>query len=104
YESFGGYAVAGKQGPDTALSVLVREIERVKQFGFTDAELDRAKKRMLAFIQQAYNNRTKNESADYVQEYINHFLTQQPTPGIAAEYNYYNELLPAVKLDEVNAL
>lgn len=104
YESFGGFAASGKQGPDTALNALVREIERVKQFGFTDAELDRAKKRELASIEQAYNNRNKTESADYVQEYINHFLIQEPAPGVAAEYNYYNVLLPTIKLDEVNAL
>jgi zinc protease len=82
----------------------MREIERVKQFGFTQAELDRATKRQLSFIEQAYNNRDKNESSNYVQEYINHFLTQEPTPGIAAEYNYYNQLLPGVTLTEVNAL
>ncbi len=104
YEGFNGFAVAAKNGPDTALNVLIREIERVKQFGFTDAELDRAKKRMLASIEQAYNNRNKTESANYVQEYIDNFLTQEPSPGIVAEYNYYNSLLPAIKLNEVNAL
>ena len=83
---------------------LMREIERAKQFGFTEPELDRAKKRMLAFIETAYNNRDKEESANYVQEYISHFLTQEPTPGVVAEYNFYNALLPSIKLSEVNAL
>src|SRR6478752_6808618 len=104
YEGFSGFAVAGKKGPDTALNVLIREIERVKQFGFTEAELDRAKKRSLAFITQAYNNSSKTESSNYVQEYIDNFLTQETIPGIAAEYNYYNSFLPSIKLDEVNAL
>ena len=104
YGSFGGQAVAGKNGPDTALKAFIGEIERVKQFGFTQPELDRAKKDMLASIEEEYNNRNKMESADYVQEYINNFLTQAPSPGIAAEYNYYNTLLPLVTLDEVNAL
>ena len=35
---------------------------------------------------------------------LDNFLTQEPIPGIAAEYNYYNELLPGITLDEVNAL
>ena len=104
YEGFSGFAVAGKRGPDTALNVLMREIERVKQFGFTEAEFDRAKKRSLAFITQAYNNSSKTESSNYVQEYIDNFLTQETIPGIAAEYNYYNSFLPSIKLDEVNAL
>ncbi len=104
YESFGGFAVAGKSGPDTALDVLMQEIERVKQFGFTQAELDRAKKSQLAFIQQTYNNRTKEESSEYAEEYIRNFSTQESIPGIAAEYNYYNQLLPGITLSEVNAL
>jgi zinc protease len=104
YEGFSGFAVAGKNGPDTALNVLIREIERIKQYGFTEPELERAKKRSLAFIDQANNNRDKNESSNYVQEYINNFLTQEPIPGIANEYNYYNQLLPGVTLNEVNAL
>lgn len=104
YGSFGGQAVAGKNGPDSALIAFIKEIERVKQFGFTQAELDRAKKNMLASVEQEYNNRDKTESENYVQEYINNFLSQQPSPGVAAEYNYYNTLLPTIKLDEVNAL
>ncbi len=104
YEGFNAFAVAGKSGPDTALNALMREIERVKKYGFTQPELDRAKKQLLAFIEQAYNNRTKEESSNYVEEYIRNFLTQEPSPGIAAEYNYYNELLPGINLNEVNAL
>ena len=104
YESFGGFAVSGKSGPDTALHVLIQEIERVKKYGFTEPELDRAKKQLLASIEQSYNNRTKEESANYVQEYINNFLTQEPSPGIATEYKYYNTLLPAIRLDEINTL
>ena len=81
YESFGAFAVAGKSGPDTALNILMQEIERVKKYGFTQPELDRAKKQLLAFIEQAYNNRTKEESANYVEEYIRNFLTTGTDTG-----------------------
>lgn len=104
YEGFGVFTVAGKQGPDTALYAMLHEIERAKQFGFTEAELDRTKKRQLSFIEQAYNNRTKEESSSYADEYIRNFTTQEPIPGITAEYKFYNELLPNIKLNEVNAL
>lgn len=104
YEGFSAFAVAGKGGPDSALNILMHEVERVKQYGFTQPELDRAKKDQLAFIEQAYNNRTKEESSNYVEEYIRNFLTMEPSPGIAKEYQYYNELLPGITLDEVNQL
>lgn len=104
YDGFSAFTVAGKSGPDTALNILMQEIERVKKYGFTQPELERAKKSQLAFIEQAYNNRSKEESSSYVDEYINNFLQQEPIPGITEEYKYYNELLPGINLNEVNGL
>ncbi len=104
YEAFNSFAIAGKKGADTALNAILTEIERVKKFGFTQGELDRAKKQQLASIERSYNNRDKTESAGFVQEYIQHFLQNEPTPGIEAEFKYKNELMPGIKLEEVNAL
>ena len=104
YEGFSAYAVAGQPGPDTALSALMTEIDRVKTYGFTQPELERAKKEQMAGIEQTYNNRAKTESSQYVEEYIRLFLDQEPSPGIVNEYNYYKELLPGISLNEVNML
>ena len=104
YEAFNSFAIAGKKGADTALNAILTEIERVKKYGFTQSELDRAKKQQLASIERIYNNRDKTESSTFVQEYIQHFLQQEPAPGIEAEYKYKNELMPSIKLEEVNAL
>ncbi|MGC4037853.1 MAG: insulinase family protein [Chitinophagaceae bacterium] len=104
YEGFSAYAVAGKGGPDTALNAALTEVERVKKYGFTEAELERGKKQMLSGMEQTYNNRDKTESSQYAEEYIRAFLTKEPIPGIAKEYEYYKQMLPAIKLDEVNAI
>ncbi len=104
YEGFSGYAVAGGKGTDTALQVLMQEIERVKRFGFTPNELERGKKQLQAFIEKAYNDKDKTESSSYVQEYIDNFLTHEPSPGIEKEFAYYNQLMPGIQLSEVNAL
>lgn len=104
YEGFSGFAVAAQSGPDTALKALLTEIERAKRFGFTEAELERGKKDVMAGMEQAYNNRDKNESSQYVQEYISFFLNHEPSPGIAQEYAYYQQLLPGITLAEINAV
>lgn len=104
YEGFNAYAVAGQAGPDTALTAVVTEINRVKKYGFTQAELERAKKEALAGIEHLYNDRDKNESSNYVEEYIRLFLEQEPSPGIVNEYKYHKDLLPGISLEEVNAL
>ena len=68
------------------LSALVIEANRVVRHGFGAAEFDRAKKWMLAAFERAYTERDKTESGSYVDEYVNHFLQDEPSPGIAYEY------------------
>ena len=104
YEAFSAYAVAGKDGPDTALNALLTEVERVKKYGFTANELERGKKQLLAGFEQTYNNREKTESGNYVEEYLRNFLQKEPIPGVEKEYEYYQQFLPGIKLEEVNAL
>jgi len=104
YEAFSAYAVAGQEGPDTALNAVLTEIERVKKYGFTEAELERGKKQMMSGFEQLFNNRQKTESSNYAEEYIRSFLQKEPIPGIDNEYHYYQQLLPGIKLPEINAV
>ena len=104
YEAFEGYCVSGKSGPDSALIVLLHEIKRAIQFGFTEAELERAKKRVMASMERTYNNLDKTESSQFVDEYVRNFLEKESIPGIAKEYEYHQQLLPIISLKEVNAV
>ncbi|MBO9201199.1 MULTISPECIES: M16 family metallopeptidase [Niastella] len=104
YESFNAMASAGTGDIRKAMNALVEEIERVKRFGFTEPELQRAKKTILAQYERTYNNRTKTESADLVDEYMNNFLVQEPIPGIEKEFEYVKAMLPAITLNEVNGV
>ena len=47
---------------EDGLGALAIEARRVREFGFGAAELDRAKKWMVAFYERAYNERDKTES------------------------------------------
>src|SRR5204862_4865267 len=84
------------------LSALAIEAKRVKAYGFAAAELDRAKARMSGFMERAYNERDKTESGSYAQEYLNFFLEEEPSPGIAYEYRLVQQLLPAITTAEVS--
>ena len=85
------------------LAALEIESNRVKQFGFGPAELERAKKWWLASYERAYNERDKSESGTFAQEYVSHFLTNEPAPGIEYEYKLAKELIPAITAAEVAA-
>src|SRR5688500_7966897 len=91
-------------GIQRGLEAILREARRVDQHGFLQAELDRAKASQLRALESAYQEREKTESGNYAAEYINYFLTAEPTPGIAWEYETAKRVLPTVTLQDVNSL
>jgi zinc protease len=86
------------------LSALVLEAKRVREYGFSESEVVRARKWMLAFYEQAYNERDKGESGSYAREYVSHFLEAEPSPGIEYEYRLAQQFLPGVTAKEVSAM
>ena len=91
-------------GIQRGLEAMLREARRVDQHGFLQAELDRAKASQLRALESAFQEREKSESGNYAAEYINHFLTAEPTPGIAWEFETAKRVLPTVTLQDVNSL
>ncbi len=90
---------------EDGIKAVLTENERVKRFGFTATELERQKAAMLKSIEKAYNERDKQKSINYAQEYKRNFLlSKEPIPGIENEYAYYNTFMPGITLEEVNAL
>ncbi len=85
-----------------AISLLFSEIEKTKRYGFNADELERAKAEVLKQIEQAYNNRDKQNTSAYVREYTNNFLNLEAIPGIEWEYKTLQALLPKLPLEAVN--
>jgi len=102
YEEFQSIAYVGKGGVEPALNAVIMENERARKFGFTAAELDRTKKMVMKSMERAYNERDKTESSALVQEYVQHFLTEEAIPGIEAEFNYHKQLIDGISLEEIN--
>ena len=91
-------------GMARALSVLVSENRRVQQYGFTPAEFDLQKKQLQSFYDRIFNEREKEESFKYADEYGNNFLTNEPVPGIEWEYDFVRQYLSNLDLSEINKL
>lgn len=86
------------------LAAVQVEARRVLQYGFTQSELDRAKLSLRSTYERAYNERDKNESPSYAQEYLGYFLTREPSPGIAYEWQLVQQVLPGITLADVTTL
>ena len=87
---------------EEGVKALYREILRVKRYGYTVAEYERYKSRILSSLESAYLHRDKVQSGDYVNECVRHFLDNEPMTGIEWEYNTMNQLIPATTVDMVN--
>ncbi len=103
-ESYQSYAMTDPANQLKAFETLVVENERVRRFGFLEAELSRAKTKLLSMYNQMYKNREKTESGRIVWEYVSHFLEGESIPGIEWEYQAFSELSKGITLQEVNAL
>ena len=100
-----GLGVAVQEGKiPGGLSAAIIEANRAVQHGFGPGELDRAKKRITAAFDRAYAERDKTESGSYVQEYVNHFLEDEPSPGIEYERKLVQQLLPGITAAEVTTV
>ena len=86
------------------LNVLEIEARRVREHGFNQSELDRNKREMAAYYEQAFNERDKSESSGFADEYVRHFLQGEPAPGIEYEYRLVQSVLPGINLQEVTTL
>jgi zinc protease len=87
-----------------ALNALLTEAERVRQTGFTKAELSRQKSELLRGYEKRFNEKEKTSSNYFMGQYSAHFLTSNPIPGIDYEFSLAQLLLPEITLDEINKL
>jgi zinc protease len=89
---------------ERGLQALAQEFARLRQHGFGEAELERAKKDLLAGYERAYNERDKAQTGGLASELVRHFLNEEPAPGIARELELVRTFLPGIATDEVSAL
>jgi zinc protease len=87
---------------EQGLKAVLIELERVKRYGFTETELERAKKSVLKKYEKAYAEKDKSESEGYASELIRNFLNKEAIPGISFEYDFTKNQLPLITLNEVN--
>ena len=89
---------------EEAIGAIVRESERMKRFGFTASEYERARTNLIKRYEDAYNNRDKQRDDMYSQEYVRNFTDNEPIPGIEYEYNMINMIAPNIPVEAVNQM
>ena len=91
-------------GSRTGSAALAIEAQRVREFGFTATEMDRAKQWMAAFYERAYNERDKTESG-VVRAGIRQLLPRRRADARhRLRIRARQQLLPTITADEASAL
>ncbi|MDH6357976.1 insulinase family protein [Parabacteroides sp. PF5-9] len=96
-------AIAEEGAINSTLSTLVNETERMRQYGFTPSEYERAKTNILKQYESAYNERDNQQNDSYSQEYVSHFTEGGYTPGIEMEYALIQQIAETVTVEQINA-
>jgi zinc protease len=100
--SFDCTPVIGKE--KAARERLLKEVESVRRYGFTETELKRAKAEMLSNYEKSYNERDQEKNNTLVREYARNFTQAEPCPGMAWEFNFIKQNFPSLTAENINQL
>lgn len=103
-DSYNVFAISKNNMIDETLKTVFIENERIKKHGFTETELERAKKNLIQQVESNYNERNKKESTDYNWKYMEHFLSNEPIPSIEYGFEFTKSIMEQITLSDVNAL
>ncbi len=96
------YATAKENMIDSTFFSLLLAGERMKRFGFTQAEFDRAVSALNARMDNFVKEKDNQYSEDITNALLDQFINDAVYTDIQMGYTIYNQVLPGISLDEVN--
>lgn len=101
YATFG--QVSCKEGDSlVGFERLMTEIEKMKRFGFTDGEVERAKTELLSQYESAMKQADTRKNAQFVNPLIYNFFDNEPFMDPATEYEYAGAILQQLSAPLIN--
>ena len=96
-------AILPKDGQaEASVKAVLTEARRAAEFGFTPTEFNRFKANYTSNLDKQYSNKDKRYNSQFVSQYVQHFLNNEPIPSIDFTYQTMKQLVPALPIDGVN--
>lgn len=96
-------SIACKDGESvTAFKAFLTEVEKMKRFGFTDAEVQRAKDNILRMYEQQVEGAETRQNSEFVDLYINNFFDNKPYMTPEAENEIANMFCSQINAQLLN--
>ncbi|MDE7382085.1 MAG: insulinase family protein, partial [Muribaculaceae bacterium] len=90
--------------PEKAYSAALAVVARACKTGFLTSEAERARDKILANLEKAYNERNKTQNSALAQEFINNFIDSKPAPGIENKRMLATMFLNSIPVDLYNQI
>ena len=81
---------------------LLVEMERMRRYGFTESEYERAKNNMNSALDNQYQSRDDREHSHFAERCIDNFREGTPLYDIETEYQLDKQLAEAITLESIN--
>ena len=82
---------------------LYTEMEKVRRYGFTQGEFERAQNDLMRRAERSYTNRNDRRNAEFVQTYLDNYQQNTPMPDAETEWQLDSMLIKALNVEAVNA-
>ena len=95
--------VAFKEGQvEPALKAFYTEVEKMKRYGFSDAEVQRAKDDILSRYERRASAADSRKNAEFIQPLISNFFNNTPYMEPATEYQLAKSIMQMVPAAAIN--
>ncbi len=101
---FALFSIASPQKEKIALTTLLTEAEKVKRYGFTVSEFERAKKEFLSNLETKFKDKDNRKNNSFIWKYYSHFLTNEPIPSLDFYYTFTKQIIPFLNIEQINLL
>lgn len=85
-----------------ALESMLIEVARIRLHGFSEREISVVRALLMSEVESAYLERDQMQSASLRDEYLQHFLRNEPVVGIEYEAQLQKTILPQISASEIS--
>ena len=85
-----------------AFRAVYTEMERMRRYGFTAGEFERAKQEILRWSERQYTNRNDVKNDEYAQRYLDYYAKGTPMMDAETEWQIDQMLINSINVDAVN--
>ncbi|OQX77197.1 MAG: hypothetical protein B6D64_08600 [Bacteroidetes bacterium 4484_276] len=98
------FSIASPEKEGLALTTLLTEAEKIKRYGFTISELERAKKEFMSNLETSFKDKDNRTNNSFVWKYFSHFLTNEPIPSLDYYYTTTKQIVPMLDIEQINMI